>query len=134
MPGMLPYLRQLEQEREPPERRASFQFGLFVGEIPVYMELVHVAVDKSTGEIGHVTASRLRPEELMNIRLSPTLSEEEARTIYLQAVELELQWETDYGSEEPGRQYRLVYRVKDKMKGKSPRLIEAHSGAMILDK
>lgn len=132
-PGMLPFLRLHVDEdtnEEPGDGRkmVNLVFRAYAGELPVGFESTTVAVNRKTGKVVMFMASSLQPEDLAGLYSQPAIDASQARDIYMNRMELQLKWETQYSAEKSGRQYKLVYCMVESETGRPPRLLDAQTG------
>ncbi|MCP1307367.1 sigma-70 family RNA polymerase sigma factor [Paenibacillus tyrfis] len=133
-PGLAPFLQLRQQEEVSDSDREHFDFR--IGKQGVWLELEHIriSVNKTSGQIGHVTGPSVDPAQLRAVEVTPLMDEAEARRIYAEALDLKLGWETDYSANGKRRRYRLMYRLVHKEKGREIRWIDARTGELICSK
>lgn len=111
----------------------GFHFSIFHKGISTHFGLCHVTVNKTTGFITHYSAPDIDVDRLEDINVQPTLSEEEAMSLYIEDLDFELTWNKNY-EENQHEYHELIYRVTFPKLNGDIRFIDAHSGEKITAK
>ncbi|MBM7604846.1 hypothetical protein JOC75_002850 [Metabacillus crassostreae] len=120
-----------EAEEEDTRTKAVFTFRMNNTDgIPVQSEIVVVAVNNKTGHIDHYSGPSFDMEKLSQIPTKSAISKKEAREIFLNHLDFELEWETDYDVDIES--YILVYQACDRYSRTPIRYIDALTGEVIL--
>lgn len=138
-PGYHQYLRLWEKDGEPTEEDpyARFHFSVYVNNIPVSSQMVHVVVNAKTGDI--TSYSGISPsliKQMKSISPVPVLSHEKAMELYLKHLRVELRWFASH-EEEDTLTYKLIYVPTTEQKDpvtrqkKEIRFIDAITGEFI---
>ena len=133
LPGSHRYLRlQQRSEEESNDQREFFTFRVYARSVPVYLQYVRLAVNRTTGHVDHFTGMDVDPARLDEVPTAPEVDRETAKANYLQALDFKLVWQQDYDAE--GDAYKRVYKPCHREKRKTIRFIDALSGEMICEK
>ncbi|MFJ7977268.1 YcdB/YcdC domain-containing protein [Peribacillus sp. NPDC096379] len=111
----------------------GFHFSIFHKGISTYFGLCHITVNKTTGFITHYSVPDIDVNRLEEMDVQPTLSEKEAKSLYLEDLDFELTWNKNY-EENQHEYHELIYRVSFPKLNGDIRFINAHSGGKITAK
>lgn len=132
-PKYAQYLQLIDQEEEEQDSKERFAFHMHNGHgIPVQSGLVLIVVNRTTGQIDHYSGPGYEPEDLAQIPVEPMISKEEAGERFMERLDFELVWKTDYDSER--EDYHLAYRACDRITRLPIRYIDAMTGEMVTDR
>lgn len=127
-PAFVPYLQMKVQEASFNEvHRASFNFQLSLGSLPLEGEYFMLTVNRTTGLVDMLMAPKIDVNILKQFQARPILPLAEAKKS-LEAVDVVLQWDTRYEQDEPIEM--LVYRYESRQL--PIKYIDAVSGELIL--
>ncbi|TYS22152.1 DUF4901 domain-containing protein [Bacillus subtilis] len=104
---------------------AGFTFEAHCHGVPLRFGQIRICVSRQTGHITVYMGPDIDPKELENIHPVPSISAEQAKSIFWQHFRVELGWEREYRDDEE-HTYRLVYKPV------YPRFIEAHTGEPVI--
>ncbi|MGE9753905.1 YcdB/YcdC domain-containing protein [Bacillus inaquosorum] len=105
---------------------AGFTFEAHCHGVPLRFGQIRICVSRQTGHITVYMGPDIDPKELENIHPVPSISAEQAKSIFWQHFRVELGWEREYRDDEE-HTYRLVYKPV------YPRFIEAHTGEPVIN-
>lgn len=120
-PGLLPYLRLKTDDSREDCDTELFEFRLQIGGVQLETERIRICINKTTGQ----------PEQLAGFDPAPRISVADAKNIYMDSVDLQPEWATDYSDSAPERRYKLTYRLVHRLTGRQVRLIDANSGELL---
>ncbi|WP_028389796.1 YcdB/YcdC domain-containing protein [Bacillus cihuensis] len=121
------------EDEEEETTQYGFHFSIFHRGISTHFGLCHITVNKTTGFITHYSAPDIDVDRLENIDVQPTLSEKEAKSLYLEDLDFELIWNKNY-EENQHEYHELIYRVSFPKLNGDIHFINAHSGGKITAK
>ncbi|MBS4190559.1 sigma-70 family RNA polymerase sigma factor [Bacillus sp. FJAT-49705] len=122
--------REFDKDDEDNSQKEVFTFKVkSQSGYPVFLEIIHIAVNCTTGEIDHYSGLSFDVGLLSKVPSKPSISEEEARRIYFDHLDFQLSWQTDYESNEEKRY--LEYEVCAKDSKKKIRYIDALTGELL---
>ncbi|WIW26816.1 YcdB/YcdC domain-containing protein [Bacillus inaquosorum] len=104
---------------------AGFTFEAHCHGVPLRFGQIRICVSRQTGHITVYMGPDIDPKELENIHPVPSISAEQAKSIFWQHFRVELGWEREYRDDEE-HTYRLVYKPV------YPHFIEAHTGEPVI--
>ncbi|MEC1736184.1 DUF4901 domain-containing protein [Bacillus mojavensis] len=104
---------------------AGFTFDVHCNGVPLRFGQVRICVSRQTGRITVYMGPDIDPEVLKAVDPVPSISPEQAKSIFWRHFKVELGWEREYGEDEENS-YRLVYKPV------YPRLIDAHTGEAVI--
>ncbi|MGV4321931.1 YcdB/YcdC domain-containing protein [Bacillus mojavensis] len=104
---------------------AGFTFDVHCNGVPLRFGQVRICVSRQTGLITVYMGPDIDPEVLKAVDPVPSISPEQAKSIFWRHFKVELGWEREYGEDEENS-YRLVYKPV------YPRLIDAHTGEAVI--
>lgn len=130
-PGLLPFLQMRLDDSRDDSDTELFVFRVQIGGTVLDMEQIRICINKTTGQPDQLLGLSVTPEQLAGFDTTPCISSDEARKIYSDAVDLQLEWETDYSASEQARSYRMKYRVVHNQSGQNIRLVDAHTREII---
>lgn len=104
---------------------AGFTFDVHCNGVPLRFGQVKICVSRQTGRITVYMGPDIDPEVLKAVDPVPSISPEQAKSIFWRYFKVELGWEREYGEDEENS-YRLVYKPV------YPRLIDAHTGEAVI--
>lgn len=113
------------------EHRAFFRFQLVVGNMPIEGEFFMLSVNKTTGLIDMLMASKIDVNVLTKFKCQPLLPIEQAKEC-LQDVDAVLEWDKRYELDEPAE--ILIYQFKERTSQLPIKYINATTGELILMK
>lgn len=131
IPNPHQHLKQIVHEGdEGTDEKCSFHFQ-FTNKngVPVFSEVISVAVNRKTGLIDLYNGPGIEIEEINQISAEPVISKEEAKEIFLNHLDFKLSWDQDY--DEKGHPDYLVYEACDRDSLTSIRFIDAMTGTVI---
>ncbi|MFJ5623118.1 YcdB/YcdC domain-containing protein [Peribacillus loiseleuriae] len=111
----------------------GFRFSIFHKGIPTHFSLCHITVKRTTGFITLYSAPDIDMDRLEDIDVQPTLTEKEAKSLYIEDLDFELTWNKNY-EENQHEYHELIYRVTFPKLNGDIRFIDAHSGEKITAK
>lgn len=130
-PGLLPFLHtRLDDSRDDSDTEL-FVFRVQIGGTVLDMEQIRICINKTTGQPDQLLGLTVTPGQFAGFDTTPCISSDEARKIYSDAVDMQLEWETAYSASEQARSYRLKYKVVHNQSGRNIRLVDAHTGEII---
>ncbi|MFS0554883.1 YcdB/YcdC domain-containing protein [Brevibacillus sp. 179-C9.3 HS] len=130
-PELEPYLWLRHQEEEAESDRELFEFRIGMQGVWLKRESLRIVVNKTTGLLEGMDSPHNDTTQLETVQTTPLLDEKKALQIYLEALELRLEWEIDYSGRGKNHRYRLVYRQVHRESQKEIQWIDARSGELI---
>lgn len=97
--------------------------------IPMHLEMVMVVVNCQTGLIDQYSGPSLEVEQLSELPLEPVVSKEEAKTLFLEYLDVNLAWTIDYDSKD--EDHILTYEACNKKTKTAISGIHAITGEVI---
>ncbi|KMY48461.1 YcdB/YcdC domain-containing protein [Peribacillus loiseleuriae] len=125
------YFRIASPNEDEETTQYEFHFSIYHKGISTHFGLCHITVNKTTGLITHYMAPDIDVNRLEDIYVQPTLSEEEAKSLYIENLDFELAWNKSY-EENQHEFYELIYRVSFPKLHGDIRFIDARSGGKIV--
>ncbi|PRS02311.1 YcdB/YcdC domain-containing protein [Bacillus halotolerans] len=116
-------IKYAEQDEE--SSSAVFTFDVHCNGVPLRFGQVKICVSRQTGLITVYMGPDIDPEVLQAIDPVPSISPEQAKSIFWRHFKVELGWKREYEEDEENS-YRLVYNPV------YPRLIDAHTGEAVI--
>lgn len=104
---------------------AGFTFDVHCNGVPLRFGQVRICVSRQTGRIIVYMGPDIDPEVLKAVDPVPSISPEQAKSIFWRHFKVELGWEREHEEDEENS-YRLVYKPV------YPRLIDAHTGEAVI--
>lgn len=131
-PAFVPYFQMKVNDADfDEEHRAFFRFQLVVGNMPIEGEFFMLSVNKTTGVIDMLMASKIDVNVLTKFKCQPLLPIEQAKEC-LQDVDAVLEWDKRYELDEPAE--ILIYQFKERTSQLPIKYINATTGELILMK
>lgn len=126
--GIEPYVL-LKQEEEQDSDAESFVFQIRKNGVVLETEQIRIGINKTTGQPDHLMGLTFPfpLDRMAAVDTTPRIDAGQARRLYLDGIDLRLEWDTDYAAKTKRRRYRLWYRVEHKESG----LVDAHTGQLI---
>ncbi|MEC1614218.1 DUF4901 domain-containing protein [Bacillus mojavensis] len=119
------YFKIKYDEQDEEGSSAGFTFDVHCNGVPLRFGQVRICVSRQTGRITVYMGPDIDPEVLKAVDPVPSISPEQAKSIFWRHFKVELGWEREYGEDEENS-YRLVYKPV------YPRLIDAHTGEAVI--
>ncbi|MBL4975115.1 YcdB/YcdC domain-containing protein [Bacillus halotolerans] len=119
------YFKIKYDEQNEESSSAVFTFDVHCNGVPLRFGQVKIFVSRQTGLITVYMGPDIDPEMLQAIDPVPSISPEQAKSIFWRHFKVELGWEREYKEDEE-YSYRLVYKPV------YPRLIDAHTGEAVM--
>ncbi len=119
------YFKIKYDEQDEESSSAVFTFDVHCNGVPLRFGQVKICVSRQTGLITVYMGPDIDPEVLQAIDPVPSISPEQAKSIFWRHFKVELGWEREYKEDEE-YSYRLVYKPV------YPRLIDAHTGEAVM--
>ncbi|EJL26780.1 sigma-70 family RNA polymerase sigma factor [Brevibacillus sp. BC25] len=130
-PELEPYLWLRQQEEEEESDREQFEFRIGVQGVWLKRESLRIVVNKTTGLLEGMDGSFIDTTQLETVQTTPLIDERKALQIYREALDLKLEWQTDYSGRGKNHRYRLVYRQVHRDKQREMQWIDARTGELI---
>ncbi|PLR88116.1 YcdB/YcdC domain-containing protein [Bacillus halotolerans] len=119
------YFKIKYDEQDEESSSAVFTFDVHCNGVPLRFGQVKICVSRQTGLITVYMGPDIDPEVLQAIDPVPSISPEQAKSIFWRHFKVELGWKREYEEDEENS-YRLVYNPV------YPRLIDAHTGEAVI--
>ncbi|MFJ9290382.1 YcdB/YcdC domain-containing protein [Bacillus halotolerans] len=119
------YFKIKYDEQDEESSSAVFTFDVHCNGVPLRFGQVKICVSRQNGIITVYMGPDIDPEVLQAIDPVPSISPEQAKSIFWRHFKVELGWEREYKEDEE-YSYRLVYKPV------YPRLIDAHTGEAVI--
>jgi hypothetical protein len=110
-----------------------YEFRLFYNEIPIRFGSIRVGVNRTTGIIDYYMGPDIFPETLSNVAANPAISETEAKEIFCDEFNIELQWRKEY-TDDNQSYYTLAYTPCYPGLSGGLSFIDAQTGKCIINK
>ena len=121
------------EDKEEETTGYGFHFSNYHKDISTQFGLSHITVNNTTGFVTHYMAPDMDVNRLEDMNVQPTLSEEEAKSLYIEDLDFELTWNKNY-EENQHEYHELFYRVSFPKLNGDVRFINADSGEKITAK
>ncbi|UTL74585.1 YcdB/YcdC domain-containing protein [Bacillus halotolerans] len=119
------YFKIKYDEQDEEGSSAVFTLDVHCNGVPLRFGQVKICVSRQTGLITVYMGPDIDPEVLQAIDPVPSISPEQAKSIFWRHFKVDLGWEREYKEDEE-YSYRLVYKPV------YPRLIDAHTGEAVM--
>lgn len=130
-PELEPYLWLRQQEEEEESDREQFEFRIGMQGVWLKRESLRIIVNKTTGLLEVLDSPHIDTTQLETVQTTPLIDERKALQIYMQALDLKLEWKIDYSGRGKKHRYHLVYRQVHRESQREMQWIDARSGALI---
>ncbi|MGG4456187.1 sigma-70 family RNA polymerase sigma factor [Brevibacillus porteri] len=130
-PELEPYLWLRDQEEEQESDREQFEFRIGVQGVWLKRESLRVVVNKTTGLLEAMNSPLIDTTQLETVQTTPLIDESKALQIYMEALDLKLEWQIDYSGRGKNHRYRLVYQQVHRDNQREIQWIDARTGELI---
>lgn len=131
LPDYTKYLQLKVTEGRSPETSSTerFQFRIRIKDIPVYLQLLTLDVNRTTGRVVQYSGLDFNPALLAGVPVTPMIDENRAKQIYLEKLDLKLSWKRN--RRDVKLPYQLIYTPVHRDKEREIRCIDAITGELI---
>ena len=127
------YLQLIIREHEEEEDvKEWFTFYMHNGQgIPLQSEIVMIVINRTTGQVDFYSGPNVDVVKLHEVSTEPTISQQEAKELFIDHLDFELVWKKDYNNKIESN--FLVYEACERFTKREIRYIDAITGKIITE-